>query len=329
MQITSAMMFILAMPVGNPHGSIQEFYNNGDLRYAQHTPYSKEEIPYKDNLERATLYELNQGMTPKPRPGIITDTLNNMDFNFDTSEMDKEKRQQMLKVSYLVMSIVITANLVSSLLLLLGVRHRNRFLLLPWILVTAVVIGLCHVWMILTKGPVFMGDLFCVLLFIWAELCVVSHYQNLRDGVREDILQWVPWIEAYNNPNSVGDGLFISSATAMTAVRPSTCNNHRFPPSYEDAPAVALPSNLSVDISGDADLPPPYPGEAAVGGNDGDEDVKDGDKEERNGNFSTPPPSYHDCLDEEAQMNQSQNEDEQPENEVVRNEQHREGEDRC
>ena len=220
------------------------------------------------------------------------------------------ERRDWLKISYVVMSVIITANLIASLLLLLGVRHRNRFLLLPWIIVTSSAIVICHVWMIVSKGPVFMGDLFCVLGFIWAELCVVSHYQNLRDGVREDLTHWVHGMAASNaNAAAAGQGdIFFA---------PMSPRSSGAPPAYE-APGVALPSNLSVDISSDADLPPPYPG----GGGENaassetqlqvrlDEGEEDDDKDkERNCSSSTaatPPPSYDACLEEEAQTNEAQ-----------------------
>ena len=44
---------------------------------------------------------------------------------------------------------------------------------------------LSQVWIILSTTPVLMGDILVVLLFFWCEMCVISHYQNLRDGVDE------------------------------------------------------------------------------------------------------------------------------------------------
>ena len=37
-----------------------------------------------------------------------------------------------------------------------------------------------------TNIPMLIGDLPGLVLFTWAELCVISHYQNIKDGIRED-----------------------------------------------------------------------------------------------------------------------------------------------
>ena len=38
-------------------------------------------------------------------------------------------------------------------------------------------VSLCLVWIGLTLTPILTGDLLIIVLFSWAELCVVSHYQ--------------------------------------------------------------------------------------------------------------------------------------------------------
>ena len=38
-------------------------------------------------------------------------------------------------------------------------------------------VSLCLVWIGLTLTPILTGDLLIIVLFSWAELCVVLHYQ--------------------------------------------------------------------------------------------------------------------------------------------------------
>jgi hypothetical protein len=58
--------------------------------------------------------------------------------------------------------------------------QRNRFLLLPWIIWTGVTVSLCLVCIGLSLTPILTGDLLVIVLFSWAELCVVSHYQGRK-----------------------------------------------------------------------------------------------------------------------------------------------------
>ena len=131
-----------------------------------------------------------------------------------------------------------------------------------------------------------MGDLLCVLLFIWAECCVVSHYQNLRDGVREDLVvaRWT---------TDGGEGFIITQQLQQ----PQQQQQQQPPPGYEAA-QYQLPSNMSVDISSDADLPPPYPGNNEA-------------RTEAEADKVIAPPSYDDCVRGEQQQQEQQQQLEQ------------------
>ena len=155
----------------------------------------------------------------------------------------------MIHITYIMMTILVAINMISSLVLLLGVKHRNRFLLLPWIVWTGLTIALSQLWMILTPTPVLMGDLLCIILFIWAELCVISHYQNIRDGVHEDTGEatlFAPHARNLNTPNTCEEA---PEMAIFSQMQPNS---------------VALPlldRNWSLDSNCSAnDPPPPYPG---------------------------------------------------------------------
>ena len=79
--------------------------------------------------------------------------------------------------------------------------QRNRFLLLPWIIWTGFTVILCQIFAMFNPlprvgghrgggpaalSPNLAGDVPCLVLFTWAELCVISHYQNLKNGISEN-----------------------------------------------------------------------------------------------------------------------------------------------
>ena len=107
---------------------------------------------------------------------------------------------RVLQFIHVFITVLITVNMFASLVLILGVKsvrgkaatlnsksmmstggpflfQRNRLLLLPWIIWTGMTVSLCLVWIGLTLTPILTGDLLIIVLFSWAELCVVSHYQ--------------------------------------------------------------------------------------------------------------------------------------------------------
>jgi hypothetical protein len=72
-----------------------------------------------------------------------------------------------------------------------------------------------------------MGDLFLIVLVIWSEMCVISHYQNLRDGIYE------------------ATDLHLAAMTALT-------------PGEAPSDILTPPVVLSVDLAAVDTAPPPY-----------------------------------------------------------------------
>lgn len=191
----------------------------------------------------------------------------------------RNARGEVLKIIYILMTVLVSINLISSLLLLLGIKHRNRFLLLPWIIWTGLTMALSQVWMILTTTPVLMGDLLVLVLFVWAEMCVISHYQNIRDGIHEfddrpdSFLSIIATAAAVNASNNRA-AFAAASAGNHGIARVPEYTQHHFqqlvlqdgvsdpcPPSSSHSMMLQQPSSVQMpSLSSTDEAPPPYPG---------------------------------------------------------------------
>ncbi|XP_059081052.1 uncharacterized protein LOC131878917 [Tigriopus californicus] len=97
---------------------------------------------------------------------------NNSSIYCHYSQEDVYNKLLFMKVFWL------SCSLLSSVLLVLGIHCRNRFLLLPWIFWNGF---LTCVFLFLVTPSRSQGSLLTLVFFAWTELCVISHFQNLRD----------------------------------------------------------------------------------------------------------------------------------------------------
>ena len=134
-------------------------------------------------------------------PSNLDDSLFNIASSGSGLTVDSPATKESLSELRKFLQIIhVFINMCASLVLLVGVKsvwgsdewqsdgppsrqtsslfQRARLLLLPWIIWTGTTVTLCLVWIGLTlTSPMLTGDLLTIVIFSWAELCVVSHYQ--------------------------------------------------------------------------------------------------------------------------------------------------------
>lgn len=173
-------------------------------------------------------------------------------------------------VHFLFGKSVIVCTLITSILLLFGAHSRNRFLLLPWIIWN----GLLTVMFCMFVAPARpQGRIFTTVIFIWSELCVISHFQNLRDEA-----------SVRNTDRSAEEGSSDSESGSHRGSR----RNGRVGSRARNEAGHGDGSEPPIDDGGPAIMPPPY--EETTRTQAGSFVVDIPTKSE------TPPPAYYECL---------------------------------
>lgn len=207
----------------------------------------------------STLYSL-MGMlstgTYNYRKEAIFRDLNQASSIKITTEKDKMKWEFL----FTAFAVFCSINFVVSLSLLMGVRLSNRWLLLPWITWTGLMLAVTQlaVFFIPHNHPqhqdsgairptATIPDIFCTAFLIYCEVCVISYFQSLSASARDLVLI------RRDRPVPLNTDLEIQSRPAVLTVSLPTPPEDR-PPSYrppDDPPAYDQADN---------DPPPPYPG---------------------------------------------------------------------